>query len=96
MKFTISTELLKDVTSVFTKNFQKTSLEEMGGVLISVKEKFVIFKARQFDFNLTYQLEVENSENGDVVVDIETLNTIISSLVDSLVTIELDDKKIKY
>ena len=93
MKFTIQTDVLKNITSTLTKITTKDiSSGADGGVYITTKSNTTFFRTQQFDFSIDYSFNTEECVDGSVFVSTSILDGIVNSLVDSSVSIELENK----
>ena len=95
MKFTIKTDVLKNITSTLVKVTAKDGLGSVfNGVYLEVSQGKVFFKTQQIDFGVQYVTPVEKSEDGSVFVPIQVFDGVVSSLVDTSVDVSLTDKKL--
>ena len=95
MKFITKTDTLKNITGTLAKVTAKDGLGSVfNGVYIEVDNGKVLFKTQQIDFGLRYITDAEKTENGAVFVPIQVFDGVVSSLVDTMVTVSLDDKKL--
>ena len=95
MKFTLPTDIFRNITNTLTKVITKdVPGAQMGGVLITVSSGVVSFKAQQFDFGIIYSSNAGDSSDGSVSVSISVLDGIVSSLIDTTTTVELKDSTI--
>ena len=95
MKFTLPTDVLKNVTGTMTKVITKdVSGSKAGGIVVTVSSDTVFFTMQQFDFGVAYSYAATDTADGTVSVSASVLDGIVSSLIDSFVTVELKDKTI--
>ncbi len=95
MKFSISTEILKNITTILTKVVSKDiPSSSFSGIYIEVSSDKVLFKTHQFDFNVMYRVNINESKEGSIFVPIQVLDGAVSSLIDMVVTVELIEKKL--
>lgn len=95
MKFTIKTDVLRNITSTLVKVTSKDGLGSVfNGVYMEVVQGNVFFKTQQIDFGVQYTASVEKSDDGSVFVPIQVLDGVVSSLVDTDVTVSLNGKKL--
>ena len=95
MKFIIKTDILKNITGTLVKVSGK---EEIGKVLddvyIEAAQEKVLFKTQRIDFGTLHTSDAEKTEEGFVFVSIRILDGVVGSLVDSMTTVELIEKKL--
>ena len=95
MKFSIQTDVLKNITSTLLKVISRdVPKQSLGGVHIVVSSGNILFKTQQFDFNVIHTASAEETKDGEVYVSINVLDGVVNSLIDAVTTIELVDKKV--
>lgn len=95
MKFSLGTDIMKQVSSTLTRVTSKEILgSSSGGIGIAVTSDMVLFRLRQFDFSVEYTVPVTDAKEGKVSVPIQALDGVVSSLIDMMVTVELVGKKL--
>ncbi len=95
MKFTIKTDVLKNITGTLAKVTAKDGLGSVfNGVYMEVVQGKVFFKTQQVDFGVQYAAFVEKAEDGAVFVPIQVLDGVVNSLVDTVITVSLIGKKL--
>ena len=96
MKFITKTEVLKNITSTMAKVTAKDGIGSVfNGVYIEVWQGKVFFKSQQIDFGVRFSVDAEKAEDGSVFVPIQVFDGVVSSLVDTIVDVSLDGKKLK-
>lgn len=98
MKFSIKTDVFKNITSTLIKIASRGSLDaSSNNVSITVSSGEVFFKARQIGFFVSYTVPCEGEQevsDGSVVVPIQALESVVGSLIDATVKVELSGKKL--
>ena len=94
MKFNTPTQLLKNIVNIFSKIVEKGIGSETDAILISVENGKVFFKSHQFDFYIKQEIESENLKDGKCYVSISVFSSIVNSLSETMVNVELKDKKL--
>ena len=95
MKFTIQTEILKKITQTLSRIVSKNIPGSSSNIIIEVSSKDVIFRTKQFDFNIVYTVKVETkTSDGTITVPIDVIDGVISSLIDNVVSIEFEKNKV--
>ena len=95
MKFSIQTDVLKNMTGTLTKIVSRDIPgSSFGCIEINVSKNTLSLKTQQLDFNIVYSSKIKESEEGSVFVPIQVLDGVINPLIDTLVTVGLVGKKL--
>ena len=95
MKFTVKTNVLKNITNTMVRVAAKEGLSSVfNGVYMEVVQEKVFLKTQQIDFGVQYSASIENAEDGSVFVPIQVLDGVVSSLIDTSVEVSLRGKKL--
>ena len=98
MKFSIKTEVLKNISATLNRTAARGSLDQgAGNVTITISSGKVSLKMHQVDFFVSYTVAVETDgevEDGVVVISVEALETVVASLVDTVTRFVLEGKKL--
>ena len=95
MKFTIKTDVLKNITGALAKVTAKDSFSSVSnGMYIEVSGGKVLFTEQQIDFGVSYVSDAEKTEDGSVFVPVPVFESVVNSLVDGMVEVTLTGKKL--
>ena len=95
MKFSIQTKILKDMLTTLSRIVVKdVSSSSLGSVCVKVSSGAVTFKTQSIDFSVIYTISIGDSVDGVVYIPVQVFDGVVSSLIDSMTTIELQGKKL--
>ena len=80
---------------MLTKVTDSGGLSGVSSISINVSTEKVIFKTRQIDFGVLCKIDAEKTETGSVQVSAQVFDGVVSTLIDTLVSVEVDEKKKK-
>ena len=96
MKLKSKTSVIKNIANILTKTSSRDGIgSSLNGMYIETDTEKTSFKTQQIDFGVMFTVNTENTESGSVCVPANVFDGVVNPLVDEVVDVVLDDKKLK-